>query len=268
MPLSSHKCEIHTLTIVSSPDSLPKACADGKPNLYNSIAGSIGWIRQTICKLSDFKSNYSFCPELICPPDQILLGDPQTIPSGAAFLPQVNTSLLNLPLTNVTQSPASGLLKEQGTSTVVTVTGMTASNETLSCKWRITVQDIWFGFFVEFRAKAGNTTSSKTYDLVYPVMGTFYGVLAFLDDLAPFMTSKSSVQVTFKRFDPLNATDKSVVHSIRVRGTKDLFINEYIDSPVSFPDYKYRYQVDFKTRGLKRGAKIQYLLYSQEKKLV
>ena len=201
-----------------------------------------------------------------------LIQDDNSTTMGGAFLPQVNGSQLKPALIDVTQFPLAGEARDQNTVTVVTVTGtIPSTNQTLSCQWRVTVQNIdnnLDGWYVWFTANNGNTNYMESFDLQYPVLGKFFGVgsMTFLYNYA--MTLRSSLTATFKRINASNATDSSVLQTIRVRGNNVSDFVEYSDNPVSFPDYTNRYQVEVKARGFIQTADVYVFLFTQEKKLI
>lgn len=235
------------LTPVRCPPALSAKCPVDRPKVFTPLSGSkLKWIQESLCKFSDFSSNCHFCPELICPPDLFLIQDDNsTTMGGGAFLPQVNGSQLKPALIDVTQFPLAGEARDQNTVTVVTVTGANPStNQTLSCQWRVTVQNIdnnLDGWYVWFTANNGNTNYMESFDLQYPVLGKFFGVgsMTFLYNYA--MTLRSSLTATLKRINASHATDSSVLQTIRVRGNNVSDFVEYSDNPVSFPDYRNRY---------------------------
>lgn len=249
-------------------------CPANRPKVFTRLSGSkLKWIQDSLCKFSDFSSNFTFCPDLICPPDLILLQDDNSTTMGGAFLPQVNGSLLKPALTNVTQFPLVGKPRREGTSTMVTVTGTNPlSNQTLSCQWRVTVKAISAdadGWIVQFVANKGNTDFTKTYNLQYPVVGKFFGVgtLTFFYSYA--MAPSSSLTVTFKRINNSNSTDSAVLQTVRIRGNNiPESILDLVENPVTFPDYTNRYEVQVKARGFKQRADVLFFLFAQEKKLV
>ena len=64
----------------------------------------------------------------------------------------------------------------------------------------------------------------------------------------------SSRTVTFKRINNSNATDSTVLQTVRIRGNNTLYsIVNLVENPVTFPDYTNRYIVQVKARGSNSG---------------
>lgn len=204
----------------------------------------------------------------------MLLQDDNSTTMGGAFLPAVNGHILKPALIDVTQFPLAGVPREEGTLTVITVNGSNPlTNQTLSCKWRVSVEGILVsgdGWFVSFAARKGNTSNVKTYDLRFPVVGKFFRIGSFAEDWSYALTRTSSLTVTFKRVENTNATNATVIHRTRYAvntGIPD-YTEELVPTPVSFPDYTHRYQVEFKARNFKRSVDVLFFLYTQAKKLI
>ena len=105
--------------------------------MYSRVSGAADWIRETICKLSDYRANYTFCPTVVCPVDRTLLGDftVEGIFISGAFVPRVTGSMLTAPQDTVAQSLAPGKFIKPGKIHNVTVVATDSANQTTNCTW-------------------------------------------------------------------------------------------------------------------------------------
>ena len=244
-------------------------CNKGTANLYARISGRLGWIQATICKLSDFRSNYSFCPAVVCPVDLTLLGERNASVAGRARLPTVVGSMLTPPQDSVVQSPAPGTPILPGQTLQVRVTARDAANQTTAnCTWDVRVPKIKRHSFVTFRARKPNSTAVKSYSLDVPFVQNYYYVYFIMNDLVLERTKDSVITLSFKRENPFNVTDSVLLQTFRVRG-KNNFLTFNVTSPVTTPDNStYRYVAYFTAKNIKKGTDdILYELFGQTKKL-
>jgi hypothetical protein len=102
------------------------------PSSYHRISYYADWISLSTCQISDDK-NLSFCPDLVCPLEEPVLGFPQAkIPNATRRVKVFN----GFRPVNVTQSPPPGAPFND--TTEVVVDAVDASGRTASCTWTVT----------------------------------------------------------------------------------------------------------------------------------
>ena len=252
---------------LSPQDPFLAECASSSnvPVAYARVSGSIEWIRETICKLSDFSSTYPFCPKFVCPPDLRLLGYPN------AVLPSVNASTTKPAASNTTQVPEAGTVLAAGTRTIVNVTATNPNNNvTVSCQWAVSVVPLKADLQVPFKVKEGNTSEVEAFTMAVPWTGKFHEVEAKFTGLATDVDG--SISVEFKRTPlPFNTSTQTTLQTYTVEGTIEQYVytqrfNVTIDvGPPDSPDvYVLAY---FTAKGVKTAGTATYYLYGQRKKM-
>ena len=252
---------------LSPQDPFLAECASSSnvPVAYARVSGSIEWIRETICKLSDFSSTYPFCPKFVCPPDLRLLGYPN------AVLPSVNASTTKPATSETTQVPEAGTVLAAGTRTIVNVTATNPNNNvTVSCQWAVSVVPLKADLQVPFEVKEGNTSEVQAYTMAVPWTGKFHEVEAKFTGLATDVDG--SISVEFKRTPlPINASTQTTLQMYTVEGTIEQYVytqrfNVTIDvGPPDSPDV--HVLAYFTAKGVKTAGTATYYLYGQRKKM-
>lgn len=98
------------------------------------------------------ESRSIYCPYLLCPADEQILGFPQ-----AVIPDRVANATSNYRLADVRQSPPSGTLVNPSSSTLVTITATTANtNASLSCTFRVNVGPVEYLGETTFDITASN----------------------------------------------------------------------------------------------------------------
>lgn len=92
-------------------------------------------IQDILCRLSDFRGNYTYCLSVVCPPDLTLLGEFNASVLGAATIPAVDGSMLSPPQVSVVQSPPAGTLTGPGKSRLVPIVVTDANSQTSNCSF-------------------------------------------------------------------------------------------------------------------------------------
>lgn len=233
------------------------------------ISGGLSWIQSTICKLSDFRGSYAFCPTVVCPADLTLLGQRNASVVGGAYLPTVTGSMLTPTQDSVTQFPAPGTLIQPVTTQKVLVTALDSANHTTNCTWYVRVPAIEALSSMTFTARVKNAAAKNSYSLVLPFTQNFLflGVLVW-NPASLRRRSKSVLSLTVKRENPLNSSDVKVLRTVQLKGTKSS-AEFRVTARVPNPDNStYRYVAYFNAQNIKSGtSNVQFLLKGQVKKM-
>ena len=192
-------------------------CKKSSPNVYSRVSGATAWIQETICKLSDFRANYTFCSSAVCPVDLTLLGEftlNETL-MGWAYVPTVTGSMLTPPQDTVTQSLAPWTFLKPGKLRTVTVVATDSANQITNCTWVLRVPEVEAKSYVSFQAKKRNFAAVQYYSLNVPYSGKFISVYA---EIGKTLERKKDayVKVIVKRETALNLTDSQFLQAFKV----------------------------------------------------
>ena len=240
-------------------------CGRGSTNLFSRVSGSLAWIQETICKLSDFRANFTFCPAVVCPVDLTLFGELNY--TGGATIPAVLGSMMTPPQENVTQWPPAGTLIKAGKLRTVKVIATDALNQTTNCNWVVRVPPLETNLKVVAPAKLGNSSLRLYYSLNVPFSAKFFYVDADLGK-GVVRNKDAVVSITFKREDRYNWVDSTFVQRFKVKGNKTNIVRFNVTAQLPSPDpTDYVYTAYFDASGIKRKGNIVYFLTGQFKKM-
>lgn len=107
------------------------------PSKFYRISSYANWIVEAACALTQ-DDDLELCPDLVCPPDDRVLGYPRAeVPDASA---RIKIFRRFQPSRGVVQSPPAGTLFN--TSTKVLVLGVDAPDRVALCVWTLTFPDI------------------------------------------------------------------------------------------------------------------------------
>jgi hypothetical protein len=100
------------------------------------VSHAANWIERSLCAISDFREDFSFCPQLVCPPDTRVLGYPWALlPNGTGSVYGIH----GFDPVRIVQWPPPETVLWKNTTTSVMFTASDASGNTLECTWSVHV---------------------------------------------------------------------------------------------------------------------------------